>query len=157
MVQFIATYTEGESGFWAPTHHERRVRLISTVGSAIPPAAAATLRDSFLSEFGFPSRLTPAARAALTATGLGHDERPVWSGYVHNVLSLVALALLVISLRWVPDAISGGRAARRARSLAQERCPRCGYSIRDLPEPKCPECGEALEWSPQTALRKATE
>jgi hypothetical protein len=150
MMLFYAVYLEGASGLWAPTRHSRTIRLDSTVGSAVPKKDADALRDQFLDEFGVPSRFGAASLATLIATGTVTESEPVWIGYAHDALALAAFILFVVSLRWVSLG-PWSRSARRARALAQERCPRCGYSIRDLPQPKCPECGEVLDWPVRAA------
>lgn len=93
------------------------------------------------------------AREALLAAA-GHVERRIlWTGYLHNALSLTALVLLLVSLAWVPRAPAWIRARFTTRALSQGKCPSCGYDISAIAHHTCPECGRPLPSLPITRRR----
>ncbi len=75
-------------------------------------------------------------------TGGISEHVTLWSGYVHNALSLLALLLTIYSLGWIPRSVVAAMTARTKRRLARGQCVHCGYSLAGLPAGKCPECGE---------------
>lgn len=78
---------------------------------------------------------------ALLRAGDGVTRHRVWSGYIHNAVTL-ALALLTlragfVTIRTTPRHIAAWRRSRRGR------CAACGYDLAGLTSPTCPECGRA--------------
>ncbi len=99
-----------------------------------------------------------AWQAPLIAGGDTVVRRVNWLGYANNVVVLVAAALCLWSLGWVPgycrmylewriqmERLKHVKEADRMRN----KCLRCGYDTRGLPGPLCPECGEVIRPSMQ--------
>jgi hypothetical protein len=133
---------ERNTGVWATTHRERMLKLQyyyvgpreSLTDAELPEADALVI--AHLQAAG----LSMEEGAVLKAGGVHTHEVLRW-GYVHNALTLTAVALFVGSLRWVPSAI---RRARARVSLRVGHCTDCGYDLSGLPtDALCPEGGTA--------------
>lgn len=142
LVEFTIRSGEFQTGLYAPTqfvkYHEVEVKELGTP-SAFTPEELARARGVFID---------------WTSTlGRAHDQyarekdyrtsTPLWRGYLHNALALLALLAFIYSVWWnlLP---STWRERARGRRLARGLCPRCAYSVRGLTADRCPECGEAV-------------
>ncbi len=123
-------------GFWAIATLHREFEIETASGSSFSEDDWHTARSAMLrSTFGDVEANTPNLRR-LAREDFKTSE-PIWSGYLHNTLTLLCLALLLNSLRWIPRTPAYFRARRAARGL----CPHCGYSLAGLAANTCPECG----------------
>jgi len=142
----LADYREtpSVSGFWGLTGR----RLVSAIYLVNPQSemrpitpevereARAALIDWLITARGLPE---PEARQ-LRAGNIVRASI-LWPGFLHNALTLAALALFLLSLTWIPrDTLGLIRSRRRARGL----CTHCRYPVRGLDTPVCPECGRPI-------------
>ena len=133
--------TSNRSGFWAPTRELRSVRIeIGRVpGCRFTEPELREARRLFVEALERGGRLHAEEAAPLRETNL-FSRRTLWPGVWHDAATLLLLALLALSLGWVPR----WRAMRRERLLRRGLCPRCRYDIRNIQSPRCPECGSPL-------------
>ncbi len=139
VIEIRRTRFLGRRGWWAPTRTLREHRLKITRmsdGASLDKDLAA--RSAYGGTM-FGKRDPELSRLLLRDI---EDQRPIWSGYIHNLATLLALILLAISMGWVPRMWGAGR---RRRLLERSICPACAYDLsatKDLAGVKtCPECG----------------
>ncbi len=128
------------AGFWAITRGGREWHLSKSGGAAFTQddwAAARALADNRLVQTSSEVARTPVYSGPDSVV----ESKILWSGYLHNTLTLLCLTLLLNSLRWVSHIPEYIRARRRA---ARGQCPQCGYPLAGLTTPTCPECGNPL-------------
>lgn len=140
VIEIRRTRFIGRRGWWAPTRTVREHRLKITRMSDGAPLGKDLAARSAYGETMFGKRDPEVPRLLL---GDIEDHRLIWSGYVHNSATLLALFLLVISMGWMPRMWGAGR---RRRLLERSICPACAYDLSatmDLAGIKtCPECGK---------------
>ena len=130
------------TGRWAPTirHFDSRLGVFSVRSPVLSSPDRDQIRELFAKQYDVELEMGPYARL-LRQPERSNAEVAVPSGYIHNALALVGLAVFSCSLGWAPRLVSARvRASRRARGL----CPRCCYEVRGLPVPICPECGTPI-------------
>jgi hypothetical protein len=124
------------SGLWAITHNATG-SSIQLDGAPLTHEDELAIRSLVVDHLPDGS-LAPSLRIADAVT-----TRIVWSGVVHDVVTLTALMVLILSLGWVPRAPAWIRSTRASRALSRGQCPSCGYAIAGLDA--CPECGRAID------------
>jgi len=118
-------------GPWTAAYEERGIDVSRMDGSPVNDqtwrAAVAMVSDEV------DAAGERAAAAELRENPRG-TSRILWSGVTHNLVVLVMVALLIVSLGWLP---------RWMRSLRRQpwQCRGCGYDLRGSDGVKCPECG----------------
>ena len=75
----------------------------------------------------------------LVPTGRAMRRTILWTGYVHDGITLVLLAAIALAgrMNWITR--------RWKRRLAAGLCPHCKYPLPERPQPRCPECGWRCE------------
>lgn len=144
MLVLVYSGRREHSGLWAPTRLDEQHAIVASdrlPGRTFTPAQRDQARARFAAEL---ARDLGAHVEGALAAGAHTGRRLLWAGYAHNLLTLAALAGLVCSARWVPEAWARRQARRRARALAAGRCPRCAYPVAGLQAARCPECAEPL-------------
>ncbi|MBX3358651.1 MAG: hypothetical protein KF745_09505 [Phycisphaeraceae bacterium] len=149
----------GRTGFWGLTSEQRRV--VVDVLPFVPEATTESELQSARRQGA--ARLPELARVwldksqwrRLAERAAAHDideRRIVWSGWLFNAATIVALGLLVYSLGWVPQAWARLLSVRGRRRESQGRCPTCGYDLTGVEEAICPECGSTIVAKTNAAL-----
>lgn len=130
---------ERTGGFWAVTRAwwDPAIRVYAQSRN-LTAAEVEALRPQFadIIERGEYSSLSNYAD--LIRTGAGPFKRIVWSGYVHNAISLMLAWATLISFGWVRER---SQARRHAALMAIGCCPDCQYDLRGDLQRGCPECG----------------
>lgn len=140
----VDTYGSGPDGRWGQTQQRWNVH-VTVVGAGLTAAQIAQLRAQYVDELvaaGDPivTREMPAIRSAdISRTTI------LWSGWVHNAISMSSLLVLAASLSLVP------RRLREHRRRCEGLCPTCAYDlIATPPGSPCPECGAISRRRPAT-------
>lgn len=127
------------NGFYAPT---RRSIEASVFGADWIPEATAQERSQIEVQFthvvlmgGRYDRFGEEFKLKLSQVGEYHLHETLWTGYLHNALS-IGLFVLVLrgTWRWATSCIPWHRWPKHC-------CSRCGYDIRGTMGSRCPECG----------------
>lgn len=135
---YVYTLYESKYGFFAPTHKSIRHNLAEPIGRQ---RSYPTDFQAYSDQYGL--GLTPDENGQLTVDAQLRqfnnysEDRTLWSGYVINVIAILAVFWIIWSLRWAPRQI---RYQIQKRRYLRGLCPLCKYNVCATPD-KCPECG----------------
>lgn len=123
------------SGWWAPAFEVWQGKIVCVCddpGAIDMPAVRRAFIDELAAErFGE----VPRHQATLYA-GDAIVRTPIWRGWVHNAVSLIASAASIALLVKLPKRVLHVRRNR------VHPCQRCGYPLGSIPTSfPCPECG----------------
>lgn len=131
----VDTHPSGSRGVWALTSHTSTIR-ITVSGTGLLPGDAAKIRTLYVNQLvaeGDPM-ITREMPGILTTDV--NRTTVLWSGWIHNGVSLVSFAALIPSLPNLP------RRMRERNRASRGLCPRCAYDLHATPAAApCPECG----------------
>jgi hypothetical protein len=136
-------YRVYETGFWCPTGRAADTRLRI---DDFELAESLTAAERTFIRLAYADRLKDAGLPAVITTPLSAGEgvtvTPIASGYVKDAAVIVAAALALHAIVFVPShVVAFVMRDRRARAALSGLCVRCGYDMAGLPGPICPECG----------------
>ncbi|UCD75448.1 MAG: hypothetical protein JSV91_00730, partial [Phycisphaerales bacterium] len=124
----------GRSGFWAITRRFDAGSIrIMTVREGSLPRDDQVLRQAFIEHLQ--ERGVDLMGLDLAPTGRAVKRTILWSGYLHDAITLMLVALVALTGKM------SFSARRWKRRLAVGLCPHCKYPLPERPHPRCPECG----------------
>ncbi len=137
------TGSRARVGWYAPTTEYQiiAVDIEPMTSRALTESERADARAAYVAFFAKHPRSAFAERAAWLAPGDGIEERSLPGGQARSAGALLALLVLLASLRWVPIAAGMVKDRLASARLAAGRCPACGYALSGLRGGVCPECG----------------
>lgn len=157
LYQITLTSAVSRPAFWAPVREIQSVRALFQAypgGAPVDGPTGSTLLTAWLDHAGLGA--SDASNGTVLAMIRGASirngslrtahERVFWPGWVHNTISAVSFAGMVLCARWPRLLLPS---VRRSDRLARGLCPKCRYDIRALGGTRCPECGCQLEGAGQ--------
>lgn len=138
----IDTHPRGSAGAWGVTERFESLRVSVWLANGTP-AEEQALRALYVDTLAAAGDPLVLAHMPSFRTQDYASTTIVWSGWVHNGVSLASLSLCVVNARRLPRRLVAWRRAKN------HHCPVCDYDLRGTPGGlPCPECGT---FGPQAA------